>query len=324
MSESSAFINSGAANIVAQGIATGGNLASNIFSHYTTQYRDREARRWAEEQQRQANIYNSPRAMMSRLKQAGLNPNLISGQPPSEASSVAPPSVSQVSYSNPFQDLPSNLMAYRESQANIDLINANKDGVELDNALKQDELDHRPFEHEDKAIKAADEHALNVQELENMKQQGLVTDQTLKQLIFQNTLDEASFLEQLQVVYNNEKVSEQELQLGLKQAKLLLAQTAYYDALKDETYSRKELTDMQTEVERLEKELREDPDYKQAQIDLIKATAKGQELENKGNDPSSGIYWGNRISQFLFAFLIGVGTTRLSQRKPTQVKGLRR
>lgn len=124
------------ATALAAGLSAGGSIYGNIHTNNVSSQRDREARQWAERQQERANVYNSPAMMMQRLRHAGLNPNLMSGQPPAEASSVAPPGVSQPQYSNPFQNLPADINSYNLSQAQARLLNAQAEGIETDNSYK--------------------------------------------------------------------------------------------------------------------------------------------------------------------------------------------
>lgn len=90
-------------------IATGiASLAGNVIQNYSQDVRDQKAREWQEMMVDKANAYNHPAAVMMRLKQAGLNPNLVAGQPVQGSASV--PSASQGSKSASFDDIAPNVV----------------------------------------------------------------------------------------------------------------------------------------------------------------------------------------------------------------------
>lgn len=88
-------------------ISAGAALAGNVIQNDIQDRRDRVARAWQEkmyERQRADNLAdNHPAAQMARYKQAGINPNLVTGAPTMPGASV--PSASQGSRPAPFDDI---------------------------------------------------------------------------------------------------------------------------------------------------------------------------------------------------------------------------
>ena len=67
------------APLIAAALSTGASIAGNIIQSIQQDRRDARARAWQEKMVDEANAYNSPTAMMERMKQAGINPNLATG-----------------------------------------------------------------------------------------------------------------------------------------------------------------------------------------------------------------------------------------------------
>lgn len=88
-------------------ISAGAALAGNLVQNHVQALRDKEARAWQEkmyDRQRADNLAdNHPAAQMERYKQAGINPNLVTGAPTMPGASV--PSASQGSRPAPFDDI---------------------------------------------------------------------------------------------------------------------------------------------------------------------------------------------------------------------------
>lgn len=88
-------------------ISAGAALAGNLIQNSVQENRDRVARAWQEkmyDRQRADNLAdNHPAAQMARYKQAGINPNLVTGAPTMPGASV--PSASQGSRPAPFDDI---------------------------------------------------------------------------------------------------------------------------------------------------------------------------------------------------------------------------
>lgn len=85
------------------GVSALGSIAGNLVSSHMQRYNDNVARQWQEDMYNRSNDYNSPVSMMARMKQAGINPNLIAGQGVAPAASV--PSASQGSRAPSFDDV---------------------------------------------------------------------------------------------------------------------------------------------------------------------------------------------------------------------------
>jgi len=71
--------------LIAGGLSVAGNVASQVLSNRARQRLEREARQYNLEQWHRENRYNHPLHQMARLKEAGLNPNLIYGSSPGSA-----------------------------------------------------------------------------------------------------------------------------------------------------------------------------------------------------------------------------------------------
>lgn len=131
-----------AAAIISGGAAVGGTLINHIGGVRAQEVANEGNMRLAEYQNTQNqlmwslnNLYNHPTAQMSRLKQAGLNPNLIYGTGTvSGNTSGAPPRMERAELKPEWVgiDLPdimnivTNLMSTKKDQAQIDLIERNE------------------------------------------------------------------------------------------------------------------------------------------------------------------------------------------------------
>lgn len=84
-------------------IGAAGSIAGNVIQNQQQDKRDAKARQFQMDLWNKANQYNSPANMMNRMTQAGLNPNLLAGQPVSGAASVPQPATGSRSAS--FDDI---------------------------------------------------------------------------------------------------------------------------------------------------------------------------------------------------------------------------
>lgn len=118
-------------NSVVAAIASGvTSLAGNVIQNYSQDLRDAQARKWQEDMWNKANAYNHPAAVMARMKQAGLNPNLLAGQPVQGSASV--PSASQGSKSASFDDIaPNTINAYLQAKQTESTINLEQEQASL-------------------------------------------------------------------------------------------------------------------------------------------------------------------------------------------------
>lgn len=86
-----------------------GNLFGNLFGNRQRRRSEREAREWNVRFWNMQNEYNHPSAQMERLRQAGLNPNLIYGTPSGSAvgnaGNIAPAKGHDVKFDNPLSSL---------------------------------------------------------------------------------------------------------------------------------------------------------------------------------------------------------------------------
>lgn len=87
----------------AAGIGAAGSIAGNLVQNYYQDIRDKKARQFQLKTMQMQNQFNSPSAMMARMSQAGINPNLIVGQPMEPASNGVTPA--QGSRSANFDDV---------------------------------------------------------------------------------------------------------------------------------------------------------------------------------------------------------------------------
>jgi len=95
---------------VGGGILSGlGSLANSLINNAGSKRAQDRANRYNLEQWNRQNAYNHPVEQMARLKDAGLNPNLIYGSSPSQASGnadkVAPSKAADFNIKNPLEEL---------------------------------------------------------------------------------------------------------------------------------------------------------------------------------------------------------------------------
>jgi len=113
-------------------ILTGlGSLGSSLLSNQGAKRRQNLANKQNVEFWKMQNAYNTPKAQMGRLTDAGLNPNLIYGSGSANtgvAGSIAPAKPSPYSVQNPIP-LQSALL---QSQIDLNNSNANKNNVQAD------------------------------------------------------------------------------------------------------------------------------------------------------------------------------------------------
>lgn len=113
-------------------ILTGlGSLGSSLLSNQGAKSRQNLANKQNVEFWKMQNAYNTPKAQMGRLTDAGLNPNLIYGSGSANtgvAGSIAPAKPSPYSIQNPIP-LQASLL---QSQINLNNSNANKNNVQAD------------------------------------------------------------------------------------------------------------------------------------------------------------------------------------------------
>ena len=108
-----------------------GSLGSSLLSNQGAKSRQNLANKQNVEFWKMQNAYNTPKAQMGRLTDAGLNPNLIYGSGSANtgvAGSIAPAKPSPYSVQNPIP-LQASLL---QSQINLNNSNANKNNVQAD------------------------------------------------------------------------------------------------------------------------------------------------------------------------------------------------
>ncbi len=76
---------------IGAGISAIGSLAGNIFGNSGRRREQKRANKYNLQQWHRQNAYNDPSAQMSRLKDAGLNPNMIYGTSPTSATGNSTP-----------------------------------------------------------------------------------------------------------------------------------------------------------------------------------------------------------------------------------------
>jgi hypothetical protein len=82
-------IGAAAAAALGAGLSAAGTLGSQVGSLVGRKRQAKRANKWNIKQWERQNAYNHPRAQMQRLKEAGLNPNLIYGDSASGATGMA-------------------------------------------------------------------------------------------------------------------------------------------------------------------------------------------------------------------------------------------
>ena len=116
---------------VAAAIAAGASLGSSLISNAGAKRRQNLANKQNVEFWNMQNAYNTPKQQMARLKDAGLNPNLIYGSGSANtgvAGSIAPSKAAPYNIQNPIP-LQAALL---QSQIDLNNSNANKNNVQAD------------------------------------------------------------------------------------------------------------------------------------------------------------------------------------------------
>lgn len=103
-------------------------FAGNLVSDSIQDRRDSQSRAWQEKMVNEANAFNSPAAQMNRLKQAGLNPNLVTGNPIS--SSASAPSPGSGSSPSRYSEVADSLISAMSSLSQISVNQANAELLE--------------------------------------------------------------------------------------------------------------------------------------------------------------------------------------------------
>lgn len=123
----------------ALGISAGGSLFSGLANLFTGQGMSRRQNKRMVDFWRMQNEYNHPTQQMARLKEAGLNPNLMYGQSASGATGTAgpvgKPDMVKPDFQNPIQ----NLTAYadvKQRNAQTNLLNTQNSVAIQDAALR--------------------------------------------------------------------------------------------------------------------------------------------------------------------------------------------
>ncbi|AXL15467.1 DNA pilot protein [Microviridae sp.] len=120
------------------------SIASNIFGNSGAKKREQESRDFNLEQWKRQNAYNHPTEQMARLKEAGLNPNMIYGGSPGQATgnagAVAPGKAPDYRLDNPinaldFEQAKSIRAQTNYTQANEDFLAQRNANQVLKNAI---------------------------------------------------------------------------------------------------------------------------------------------------------------------------------------------
>ena len=116
-----------AAPLLAAGITGGASVLGSLIGNIGSKKRQKRADKANIKFWRMQNAYNDPAQQMSRLKKAGLNPNLIYGQSVSgatgQAGAVAPSKAAP--YSMDLGGAANNALAAYQTQANVENTNVN-------------------------------------------------------------------------------------------------------------------------------------------------------------------------------------------------------
>lgn len=117
--------------IIGAGISTIGNVGANMIQNTGSKRSQRRANKYNVAQWRRQNAYNDPSSQMQRLRNAGLNPNLIYGTSPTSAtgnaSPITPGKAEPYQFDNPLKDV----MAY----ANVKNTEATTDNLKEQNKV---------------------------------------------------------------------------------------------------------------------------------------------------------------------------------------------
>lgn len=125
--------------LLAAGIGAAGSLLGNIFGNTGARRRQDRANKQNIKFWNMQNAYNSPTSQMERLREAGLNPNLIYGQGAKGATGqserIAPSKAPEFKISNPLQNI-TQFADVNVKKAQVDNLKAQTTNAEQETILK--------------------------------------------------------------------------------------------------------------------------------------------------------------------------------------------
>lgn len=125
--------------VLAAGIGAAGGLASSFIQNAGARANQKLANKHNVEFWKMQNAYNHPSKQMARLRESGLNPNLVYGQGVSgatgQAESIAPSKPAPYKFDNPLQDV-SLIAALKNTEAQTNNLEAQNNVIQQEAALK--------------------------------------------------------------------------------------------------------------------------------------------------------------------------------------------
>lgn len=119
-------------SLIGSGVSTAGSMFGSLTGNRSTRELSREIRKWNLEQWHRQNEYNTPTNQLKRMREAGLNPQLMYGQgSPGNADavrSVGAPRMSGIDIGDPigtFYDLKAKSAQVRNIEADAEMNEAN-------------------------------------------------------------------------------------------------------------------------------------------------------------------------------------------------------
>lgn len=146
------------------GIAQGlGSLGSSLIGNSGSKRSQARANRYNVEFWNMQNEYNDPSAQMARLRQAGLNPNLVYGQSASgatgQAQAVAPSKAAEYKFESPLRNI-TNFADIKQREAQSDNLKVQNTVLRQEAILKAAQTGKTLSEGSSAATKAAVDRAL--------------------------------------------------------------------------------------------------------------------------------------------------------------------
>lgn len=229
----------------AAGIGAAGSIAGNLVQNAVQDIRDKKARQFQLKMMQYQNQYNSPSAMMARMSQAGINPNLLAGQPIEPASNGVSPA--QGSKSANFDDVVTSSLSAASAVATLKqqreqtkLIAEEARAKKLENDAKEnnypvttyDAEGNPTFEYIGNYYEASAQLELNAKSIQNSLNEYEIAPKSLESLvantqIFKGRHELISDIrfdvlsEQLENIRKNGRLTEEQINLVRNQAQVL-------------------------------------------------------------------------------------------------------
>jgi len=231
---------SSGATLIGSGLDFLGNLYTNRQNRRSIEETNRlnyqmqqEQNAWNERMWHMNNEYNTPANQMQRLKEAGLNPNLLYGNP-SQGTSSAPaqgtnPAQAQAFQSLGFGDMFSNaqqlMMQKKANDANIRLMQAQADSLDAETTLKERgmSLDEKRVNLQERELETSIQQFAEMKpyyeaQIDKIKSDKKVSDEQADEIFWRNMITSRTYGHQMEMLHAELQKLKSEYNLNNKQA----------------------------------------------------------------------------------------------------------